>query len=126
VPLKEWRVLELAGIDEPDASEFSVGDGDWPFRGVVVRWAGQVHAYANSCAHLGHPLNMAPDKFFTADRQLLLCTSHGALFEPDTGICVGGPCTGARLTRLKCWVTDGWVHVQAPDSMRGEPGVDRV
>jgi len=115
---QEWRILELAGIDEPGAREFRTGDGDWPFRGVVVRWEGQVHAYANSCAHLGHPLNMEPDKFFTADKRLLLCSSHGALFEPDTGVCTGGPCAGARLTRLACRVADGWVYVFAPDRMR--------
>jgi nitrite reductase/ring-hydroxylating ferredoxin subunit len=116
--LQEWRILELSKINEPGACEFRTGDGDWPFRGFIVRWEGQVYAYANSCAHLGHPLNMEPDKFFTADRRLLLCGSHGALFEPDTGICTAGPCAGARLARLACRLEDGWVYVRAPDSMR--------
>jgi nitrite reductase/ring-hydroxylating ferredoxin subunit len=25
---------------------------------------------------------------------------HGALFDPDSGRCVAGPCKGARLVRL--------------------------
>jgi nitrite reductase/ring-hydroxylating ferredoxin subunit len=29
-----------------------------------------------------------------------MCARHGAIFEPHTGRCVGGPCRGARLTPL--------------------------
>ncbi|MDP6437718.1 MAG: Rieske (2Fe-2S) protein [Gammaproteobacteria bacterium] len=114
----ERQVAMLADIQEPGAREFRVGEGDWPFRGFVVRWDGQVHAFVNSCAHAGHPLNIDPDKFFSPEKALLLCTSHGAEFEPDTGICVGGPCMGARLTALKCRVEDEKVFVRAPTSMR--------
>ena len=114
---REWQVLQLAELAESDAKEFRVGDGEWPFRGIVVRWQGLVHVYANSCAHLGYPLNIDPDKFFTADGQSLLCTAHGAVFEPATGLCTGGPCSGASLRRLESRVEDGWVFVSAPDSL---------
>jgi nitrite reductase/ring-hydroxylating ferredoxin subunit len=118
VSLPEWQVASLSEIQEPGAREFKVGEGDWPFRGFVVRWEGQVYAYANSCAHLGHPLNIDPEQFFSIDKALLLCASHGALFEPDTGLCVGGPCAGASLQTLECRVADEIIFVSAPDSMR--------
>lgn len=122
---REWPVGSLAAIGDPGASEFRTGGGDWPFRGFVVHWKGRVYAYANSCAHLGHPLNLDPEGFFTRDRKMLLCSSHGAVFEPDTGLCVGGPCVGGRLKSLAVRVVDGQVYVIAPDSMRAdisEPG----
>ena len=28
------------------------------------------------------------------------CSTHGALYEPDTGRCTAGPCVGDRLTPL--------------------------
>ena len=114
----EWHVADLYEIQEPGALEFRVGNGDWPFRGVVVRWCGAVYAYENACAHLGHPLNFEPDRFFTPDRNFLLCGSHGAMFEPDTGLCIGGPCLGASLRSLVCRVEGKQIFVQAPDTMR--------
>jgi nitrite reductase/ring-hydroxylating ferredoxin subunit len=116
--LHETLVAELNDIAETGALEFSVGEGDWPFRGFVVRWQGRVYAYTNSCAHAGHPLNLEPDGFFTVDRTLLLCGSHGAVFEPDTGLGTGGPCVGASLRSLECRVAAGKIFVRAPDSMR--------
>lgn len=115
--LPEWQVARLSDIDEPGGLEFKIGDGEWPFRGFVVRWQGGVYAYMNACAHAGHPLNIDPDKFFSVDQTLLLCTSHGAVFEPDTGICVGGPCAGASLKALECRVENEQVFVRSPDSM---------
>ena len=41
-----------------------------------------------------------PNEFFTEDGRYLICATHGAVFAPDTGICLGGPCPGARLEPL--------------------------
>ena len=114
----EWQVANMHEIEEPGAMEFRVGDGDWPFKGIVLRWEGAVYAYANACAHLGHPLNFAPDRFFTPDQKFLLCGSHGAMFEPDTGLCIGGPCLGATLRALDCRVKGNLIFVRAPDTLR--------
>jgi nitrite reductase/ring-hydroxylating ferredoxin subunit len=27
----------------------------------------------------------------------LICATHGALYEPDSGVCIDGPCRGTRL-----------------------------
>jgi len=114
----EWQVANLHEIEEPGAIEFRVGDGDWPFKGIVLRWEGAVYAYANACAHLGHPLNFSADRFFSPDQKFLLCGSHGAMFEPDTGLCIGGPCLGATLRALDCRVKDNLIFVRAPDTLR--------
>ena len=116
--LPEWHVADVQAISEPGALEFRVGEGDWPYRGFVVRWQGNVYAFRNHCAHAGHPLNMEPDKFFSADESMLLCRSHGAVFQPDTGLCVGGPCAGAYLQALDCRVDGDKVLVRAPATMR--------
>ncbi|MGI9290294.1 MAG: Rieske (2Fe-2S) protein [Gammaproteobacteria bacterium] len=115
---RDWRVAALNDIAEPGALEFRVGEGDWPFRGFVVRWQGQLHAYKNFCPHAGHPLNFKPDGFFNLDQSLLICGSHGAVFTPENGKCVGGPCPGLQLEKLECRVENGDVYVHAPNSQR--------
>ncbi len=113
----ELKVGALADIADPGCREFSVGDGDWPFRGFVVRKGDDVYAYQNYCVHVGHPLNWAPDSFLTKDRTAIICASHGAVYEIDSGLCVAGPCKGKTLRHVDVAVRDGEIYVTAPDSM---------
>ena len=115
--LPDWPAAQLNDIVEPGAREFTTGQGEWPYRGLVVRWQGEVYAYANICPHKGHPLNIESDGFFTADKKQLICVSHGAMFEPATGVCSFGPCAGAQMQPLECRVENGTVWVRAPASL---------
>lgn len=111
-------VARLADLPDPGAREFYIGEGDWPFRGFVVRVDGALRAYANVCPHKGHPLNLRDDDFLVPGEKLLVCASHHALFEPATGLCLFGPCAGGRLRALECWVEDGTVLVRSPAGLR--------
>lgn len=68
--------------------------------GFVIRVDGQFKAYVNRCPHRGTELDWAPGEVFDADRAFLVCATHGALFAPDTGRCVSGPCRGAQLESI--------------------------
>lgn len=113
----EIAVGPLAELDDPGCREFSVGTGDWPFRGFVVRRGDDVYAYQNFCMHVGHPLNWKPDSFLTPDGKAIICASHGATYHIDSGECFAGPCRGKALRRVAVDVRDGIVYVTAPDSM---------
>lgn len=115
------RRIEVGRIDEledPGCREFRIGDGDWPFRGFVVRRGDDVFAYQNFCVHVGHPLNWMPDSFLTRDRSAIICASHGAVYEIDTGLCVKGPCAGKSLHQVAVEVDDGVIFVTGPTSLR--------
>ncbi|MGI9223828.1 MAG: Rieske (2Fe-2S) protein [Woeseiaceae bacterium] len=113
----EVVVGPLADIDDPGCREFSIGDGDWPFRGFVVRQGDEIFAYQNHCMHVGHPLNWSPDEFLTKDKSALVCASHGALYDIRSGECFSGPCRGKALRRVNLEVRDGLVYVTGPTSM---------
>ena len=114
----EWRVCQLGQLDDPGARSFEVGGGTWPFRGFVVLRNGELRAYANICPHLSHPLDMLPDQFFAQEGRVLRCMSHGALFDPDSGLCIVGPCVGKSLLQLKCRVAEGQVYARAPATLQ--------
>ena len=99
------RLSDLAA----GARGFTIGGGTWPLRLLVVRVADAVHGYLNRCPHAGHPLDLLPQHFLTADGTLILCSSHGALFEKSTGYCVAGPCAGRSLTPVPLEVKCGFV-----------------
>jgi nitrite reductase/ring-hydroxylating ferredoxin subunit len=102
-------LCRLADLPAQDCLEFRLGRGPWPLRGFVLRVADGVRAYVNRCAHLQYPLNYTPNGFLTADRSMILCSVHGALFEKLTGYCVAGPCYGRSLIGLPVRIESGYV-----------------
>ena len=75
----------------------------------VVRLGEALHGYRNFCPHIGSPLDWKPDSFMSDDGKLLRCATHGALFRPDDGYCVDGPCEGDSLRRVEVTLSDGSV-----------------
>ena len=114
---QEIRVGSLDELEDPGCREFEIGDGDWPFRGFVVRQGENVFAYQNFCVHVGHPLNWSPGKFLTKDKSAIICSSHGATYEITTGNCFSDPGSGKTLRKVDVMVRDGEIYVSGPDSM---------
>lgn len=77
----------------------------------IVRHGGKVYAYLNRCAHIAMELDWKPGKFFDAEGEYLICSTHGALYAPESGACRGGPCRGAALSRLDVYEADGKVYL---------------
>jgi nitrite reductase/ring-hydroxylating ferredoxin subunit len=110
----EVSVGHVDELDDPGCREFRIGEGDWPFKGFVVRQGDDIFAYQNYCVHVGHPLNWQPDRFLTEDGQHIICSSHGATYEIASGLCVAGPCRGKSLRRVEVRVDDGRILVRGP------------
>lgn len=100
----------VADIPDPGARALVLQIGEAFFHGFVVHKDGEVAGYVDRCPHAGHPLAVELDRYLTPDGELILCSWHGAIFEPLTGLCVGGPCAGARLTPWPVQVEDGIVR----------------
>ena len=94
--LTEVVVGRLEDIEDPGCREFEIGDGDWPFKGFVVRRGNDVFAYQNYCMHVGHPLNWMPDAFLTKDRQAIICASDAWSSKSSSN----SRCSGARSCRM--------------------------
>ena len=94
-----WR-CEAAAIAPGRTAAFRLRVNGKHVDGFIVNHGGRHHAYVNRCPHAGTPLDLWPNEFWTEDGRHLICAPHGATFGPDTGICLEGPCPGARLERL--------------------------
>jgi nitrite reductase/ring-hydroxylating ferredoxin subunit len=114
-------ICRVAELLDPGTRAFTVGSGDWPLKGFVVRRGTQVFAYLNRCPHAGHPLNWQANDFLTLDDALIMCRSHGALFDISTGLCVGGPCVGANLRSIAVRIEHDYVMlVDDPDVLAAQ------
>lgn len=82
-----------------------------PLRAFALRFEGRVVAYLNRCAHVPAEMDWQPGRFLDADGRWIVCAMHGAMYEPADGLCVAGPCAGARLQPVRveerddqvCW-----------------------
>ncbi len=81
-----------------------------PARAFALRFAGVLRAYLNRCAHVPAEMDWQPGEFLDNDRRWIVCSIHGASYEPADGRCVGGPCRRGRLTALAVDEADGQVY----------------
>jgi nitrite reductase/ring-hydroxylating ferredoxin subunit len=79
--------------------------------GFLVRFAGKAYAYVNQCAHIPVELDWNEGDFFNATQEYLICATHGAHYEPNTGLCVLGPCKGKRLRPIAVFDQDGEISI---------------
>ena len=103
------RLCPLDALADPGSRNFVLQIGNAFFHGFVVRKGEAVYGYVDRCPHAGLPLARTLDDYLTPDRELVSCVWHGALFRPEDGACVGGPCHGASLSPWPVRVEDGWV-----------------
>jgi nitrite reductase/ring-hydroxylating ferredoxin subunit len=83
--------------------------------GFLINDSGNFYAYVNRCRHMMTPLDFVRDQFFSEDGRHLMCYTHGALYEPATGLCIAGPCRGESLYRLPVHVDRGDILVGCPE-----------
>ena len=81
--------------------------------GILAHHDGIFVAYVNRCQHRPLPLDYDDAQFYDGDRELFVCRTHGAAYEPATGVCVMGPCAGDALESLDVDVEgdDVFVHI---------------
>jgi nitrite reductase/ring-hydroxylating ferredoxin subunit len=83
--------------------------------GFLINNQGKFYAYVNRCRHMTTPLDYIRDQFFSEDRRHLMCYTHGALYEPATGLCIAGPCKGESLYPLPVQISGEDVLVGCPE-----------
>jgi nitrite reductase/ring-hydroxylating ferredoxin subunit len=108
----EHFICSCDDIQTGTAKGFCVND----VRFFIVNNSGNFLAYINSCPHLKIPLEWQENSFFCQDTDLLRCSTHGALFLPENGLCVSGPCVGQSLKPVDLIIRDEriyWVHQDA-------------
>ena len=77
----------------------------------IVRSDSGISAFLNRCGHRDLELDWSPGEFFDLDSRFLICATHGALYDPHSGDCKGGPCNGVGLTPLAVVEENGVVYL---------------
>jgi len=121
------RLIEICASDalaeRGRGVRFEVRVADRLVPAFVVRVDGVARGYLNRCAHVAMELDWQPGEFFDFDAEHLVCSTHGALYDPATGRCAGGACAGRGGLRALnvverdgriAWAPDGYAEGPAP------------
>jgi nitrite reductase/ring-hydroxylating ferredoxin subunit len=80
---------------------FKLTQGGQVRSAFVVRFGGKPRAYLNQCGHVPVELDWQQGAFFDTDGAYLICSTHGALYSPESGRCITGRCNGKGLTPVE-------------------------
>jgi nitrite reductase/ring-hydroxylating ferredoxin subunit len=98
-------------VDGGSGIRFEVAVDGTEVEAFVVRFGGKVHAYLNRCSHVPVELDWQPGRFFDTSGLYLVCATHGALYAPESGRCLGGRCDGKGLVGVPLSEHDGGVYL---------------
>jgi nitrite reductase/ring-hydroxylating ferredoxin subunit len=68
-----------------------------------------LRGFIDRCPHMDQTLTPEGRVLLTPDGSLILCGRHGAVFDPLSGLCLGGPCAGESLTPWPVETRDGLI-----------------
>ncbi len=85
---KEEPVATLDELQKHASKKFFFEKDGERWEGFVVRYGGGFFAYVNECQHIRFPLDIVDNSFFTRNKEYLMCQTHGAVYDAETGECV--------------------------------------
>jgi nitrite reductase/ring-hydroxylating ferredoxin subunit len=93
-----------------------------PIRGAdeecfLINYDGKFHAYVNRCRHVPIAMDWVDNQFFAEQGRYLMCQTHNAYYQPDSGECVAGPpgTCGKFLYRVRLEVAGGIIYATPPE-----------
>ncbi|HUK82467.1 MAG TPA: Rieske 2Fe-2S domain-containing protein [Verrucomicrobiae bacterium] len=109
------RRIALARVDElkPGMTRrFAFERDGQRTEAFVANFRGQYVAFVNQCVHLAISLDLDDNDFFTGDGDFFVCKTHGSVYEPRGGKCIGGPGQGKALEPLPVVVEGNAVYLE--------------
>ena len=94
-------------VERGKAVLFEVRLWGQPAKAFAMRFDGRLVAYVNRCAHVPVEMDWQPGQFLDHDKRWIVCSIHGASYQPADGRCVGGPCGRSRLVQVQIDEQDG-------------------
>lgn len=95
--------------DRGKGVRFPVTAGGEDRTGFVIRYGNALYGYLNRCAHVPIELDWNEGEFFESSGLYLMCSTHGAIYIPETGRCAGGPCRGGSLRTITVFEQDNQI-----------------
>lgn len=111
---EERRICDVEDVPEDSTLLFTVRNGFDEEEAILTKLDDGVVAYANYCQHWTDVRFDKGSGALVRDGELV-CQTHGATFQTDSGFCDFGPCEGAVLPDYEVTVADDGVYLTDDD-----------
>jgi nitrite reductase/ring-hydroxylating ferredoxin subunit len=115
-PIKRQLIGSVHELAHGTSKKFMLRAGGRDVQALLVNYGGEFFAFTNRCPHVGITLDWVDNQFFSVDQRYLMCANHGAVFEPNTGECIWGPCVGLSLQSIALEIKGKRIFVRDADS----------
>lgn len=112
---RKIRLVRVEELPPGSTCKFAFERNGRSMPAFVANFHGKLVAYVNECVHLPISLDLDDNDFFTCDGQFFVCKTHGSVYDPTAGQCIGGPGQGKILEQLPVIVEHGEVYVDVPE-----------
>lgn len=106
------ELCKISDLQDPGSMGFDIEVNGREVNLFVVHKYGEFFAYINSCPHRRSPLEWQEHEFLDTDKDFIQCSTHDALFEIPTGLCIKGPCVGESLSPIRIEQQADSLHVR--------------
>jgi nitrite reductase/ring-hydroxylating ferredoxin subunit len=118
VTTRKVLVARVEELPPGQTRKFSFERNGRPVPAFVANFQGRFVAYINECVHLPISLDLDDNDFFTCDGNFFVCKTHGSVYDPTAGQCIGGPGQGKSLEQLLVKIESGGVYVELDSPSR--------
>jgi len=111
-----YFVIRTGELKPGESSKFLLPIGGADEECFIINYGGRFHAYVNRCRHVPMAMDWVENQFFAEAGRYLMCQTHCAYYEPETGECVAGPgsACGKFLSRIPLEIRDGRIFASPP------------
>lgn len=113
-PALPLRLAALEAIPDGACLGIEAGFGGLANGIFLYRQGRRLRCYVNSCPHTGVALEWLPHRFLDPAGEHIQCKTHGALFRPQDGLCIAGPCVGHALRACDIRISGGHIYLVTP------------
>lgn len=114
------KIAKAKDFSEGKTFKFNLKRSDRVTEAFAFKKGVNYYAYLNLCRHWSVGLDYDDNGFFSKDGKFLICRNHGAVYEPQTGACRGGPCNGVSLYKVPLVEMDGIIYADTQNVDWGE------
>ena len=108
---KKIKIAISSFKNDPSTVKFNFLINGERMTGFALLFDGSYYVYKNQCQHLAVELDWEENNFFDEDNKFIVCATHGALYQPQSGLCIAGPCNGESLISMPFEITQNNIVV---------------
>ncbi|HVN63087.1 MAG TPA: Rieske 2Fe-2S domain-containing protein [Candidatus Binataceae bacterium] len=116
-PAERYKIASVSDLKPGESLKFMLWIRGADEECFLINFRGEFHSYVNRCRHVPMAMDWVDNQFFAGAGRYLMCQTHNACYEPDTGECVAGPAAacGKLLYRVPIEIEGGVIYARPPE-----------